>query len=107
MMTIPMIHDPEPTIQDVLTVMNQFSTHVDEEFANVKVELTTIKSMMVTKPYLDDKLADLKAEFTGLVRKEDTKVSTIVSKLHTKNVFSDSDVQSINQIQVFAKRPTV
>lgn len=82
--------DTEPTIQDVLVAMNEFSTHVEAEFDHIKstmvtkdefyseldqikevmvtkdelkFELSKIKNVMVTKDYLDDKLADLRAEF--------------------------------------------
>ena len=88
--------DSDPTIQDVLDAMNAFSTHVDDEFAEVKTdmrdmkidihdlkidisdirtdisdingEMTGVKASMVTKDYLDDKLADLKGEIYETLR---------------------------------------
>lgn len=85
-----MTYDTEPTIQDLLIAMNQFSTHVDtelmeikstmvtkdnlhDELNNIKAEMVTkdylheelnkMKVTMVTKDYLDDKLSDLRGEF--------------------------------------------
>jgi hypothetical protein len=39
---------------------------------------------MVTKDYLDNKLADLRADFGGLVRKEDLKVDEVIDTLENK-----------------------
>ncbi len=36
---------------------------------------------MVTKDYLDEKLADLRGDLTILIRKEDTKLKTLVEVL--------------------------
>lgn len=75
-----MNHDTEPTIQDVLIAINQFSADIDDRFVNIDTELMEIKSTMVTKDYLheelgklkitmvtkdylDDKLSDLRGEF--------------------------------------------
>lgn len=85
-----MNHDTEPTIQDLLIAMNQFSAHVDTELFEMKYELSGVKNelsgmrgslsqmvskdylhdelgkmkvTMVTKDYLDDKLSDLCGEF--------------------------------------------
>ena len=65
-----MSHEPEPTIQDVLVAMNQFSNNVEERFAGIESDLGTIKGVMntamVTKNYLDDKKSDLQGDLTTL-----------------------------------------
>ena len=101
-----MLHDTEPTIQDVLVAMNKFSNQMENRFDNIEFDMATIKSTMVTKSYLDDKIADMKGDYTGLIRREDRKVNTIVSVLRRKSQLSNDDLNKINQVEVFAKRPT-
>ncbi len=55
-----MTQDTEPTIQDVLIAINQFSTDIDDRFVNIDAELTTIKSTMVTKDHFETELAIIK-----------------------------------------------
>ena len=64
----------EPTNQDILQAIGVFSNTVDKR-------LNTIESTMVTKDYLDEKLADLRGDLTILIRKEDTKLKTLVEVL--------------------------
>lgn len=100
-------NDTEPTIQDVLNVLNHFSTHtdgqfssIDEQFEKVHSEIATIKSSMVTKDYLDDKLSDLKGELISTIRREDQKINLVVTTLHRKKLLSSNDLKPINQIKV-------
>lgn len=98
-----MSKDIEPTIQDVLSAINEFSTYVennmvkktdfDQEIASLKSDTNTIQTTMVTqnglnqeldqirgrlvqvvtKDYLDDKLADFRGEFivqTNIIKKK-------------------------------------
>ena len=58
---------------------------------------------MVTKNYLDDKLADLRGDLVVLVRKEDRKVIKLVEILRTKNVLVDKDVSEILKLEPFAR----
>lgn len=59
----------------VLEAIHELSTQMDTRFETVEREITMIKSTMVTKDYLDDKLSDLKGDLVVLMRKEDRKVS--------------------------------
>lgn len=84
----PTILDVMRSVQDVLDTLNVFATHVDGEFREVKTDLhslnarvTTIESTMVTKNYLDDKIADLRGDLVLLARKGNTKLSTLVEEL--------------------------
>ncbi len=45
----------EPTIRDVLDILQSHATHVDQQFAE-------IKKTMVTKTYLDERIADLRGD---------------------------------------------
>lgn len=46
-----------------------------DEVKGIKGEVGTIKATMVTKNYLDDKLADLRGDLVVMMRKEDSKVA--------------------------------
>ncbi|MFA4830699.1 MAG: hypothetical protein WC862_02370 [Patescibacteria group bacterium] len=92
---------------EILEAINDFSTNVDKRFTKIesdimvmKSDITTIKSTMVTKDYLDEKLGDLRGDLTVLMRKEDTKVAMLVKILRTRNVITEEDKQ-----QIFAMEP--
>ncbi|MBI2416179.1 MAG: hypothetical protein HYV33_06000 [Candidatus Kerfeldbacteria bacterium] len=104
----------EPTIKDVLVAMSDFSSHVDQRFDrlenrmdrmegrqdNMEGRLDKIEATMVTKDYLDDKLADLKGDLTVLIRKEDHKMTALVKLLHHKQILSEQEAD-----QIFAMEP--
>lgn len=70
---------------------------------NLQEEVGIIKSTMVTKDYLDEKLTDLRGDLVVLVRKEDTKLNTLVNVLHTKRVLDDRDVGHIQAMEPFSR----
>jgi len=87
----------EPTISDVLEAIGDFSSKVDERFKR-------IESQMVTKEYLDDKLINLKADLTVVMRKEDHKLEALTKLLATKKVITDADANSILSLEPFPQR---
>lgn len=96
------MNDGQPTLHDVLEAVSELSTAVDLRFdrlekdmTTVKGDITTIKSTMVTKDYLDIKLADMKGDMVLLMRKEDNKVVALVELLQKKSIISQSDAQKI------------
>ena len=94
-------NNTETTLDDVLGAVNDFSTKVDGRFDKIENEITGIKSTMVTKAYLDDKLADLKGDLTVLMRKEDTKLKALVDILAEKKVLNDEDKKRIFTMEPF------
>lgn len=85
----------EPTTTDILQAIHSFSSDVDKRFdgidkrfenidgkfvsinkrfENIENDLKIVKSTMVTKAYLDEKLLDLRGDMTVLIRKEDNKL---------------------------------
>jgi hypothetical protein len=56
---------------------------------------------MVTKDYLDEKLADLQGDLTVLMRKEDTKLKTLVEILIEKQVLSNEDKKRLFVMEPF------
>ena len=111
------------TVDSLADAFNTYATHTDSQISRIdntmtkiqsdmnemksgmvtmKSDITTIKSTMVTKSYLDDKIADVKGELITTIRKEDTKVKTVVEKLVTKKIFSNQDKKDIEIMPPFA-----
>jgi archaellum component FlaC len=112
----------EPTISDVLDAIGDFSTKVDGRFERIESEIGVIKSeivgiksditgmksdivgiknQMVTKAYLDDKLIDLKADLTVVMRKEDHKLEALTRLLAAKKIISETDANGILSLEPF------
>ncbi len=56
---------------------------------------------MVTKDYLDDKLADLRGDLVVLLRKEDNKFGALVTELLKEEVISQDAAKRILQMEPF------
>lgn len=84
----------EPTTKDILEAINVFSDSVDERFN--KIEAT-----MVTKEYLDDKLADLRGDMVVLTRKEDVKLRALAEILHKHQVISNDELKQVLLMEPF------
>lgn len=65
--------------------------------------LDKIESQMVTKSYLDDKLADLEGTVVVRQRKEDQKVNLLIDLLRRKSVLEKADVDQLQEFQVFPR----
>lgn len=60
---------------------------------------------MVTKDYLDDKMADLRGDLVVLTRKEDTKLRALVDILKEKSVLNIEEAKKILGMEPFAQLP--
>lgn len=74
-----------------------------EEFDELKKEVAKIQATMVTKDYLDEKLADLRGDLVVLMRKEDTKLKALIGLLKRKNVISEEDTKELLTMEPFAE----
>lgn len=54
---------------------------IKSDIGSMKSDIISIKSRMVTKDYLDDKIADLRGDLVLLARKGNTKLSILVEDL--------------------------
>ena len=97
-------------VADILEAINEFSTKVDEKFVKVDEKFVKvgerfnkIEATMVTKDYLDDKLADLRGDLVILMRKEDTKVGKLIEILKRRKVISEDETKEILSMEPFAK----
>lgn len=103
----------------VKTVNNQHSASLDDVYEAVtfikdnavmrdefKAEISQINgkmATMVTKDYLDEKMSDLRGDLVVMMRKEDTKLKTLVGVLKKKSVLDNSDVKKIYSMEPFAQ----
>ena len=91
----------ESTIYEVLSAVNEFATNVEGRFNKIDKRLTKIESTMVTKEYLDEKLSDLRGDLTILIRKEDTKLKTVIDILFEKKIFTEADKKRVLTLEPF------
>ena len=115
-------------IQDILETINAFASHTEDRFLNIdarfnavdsrfnnvdlkldQVEnrLTSVESQMVTKAYLDDKLADLRGDLTGYDRKQDKKVDFLTKTLENKKYLSPKEAEAVVVMSPFPQAPKV
>jgi uncharacterized protein YoxC len=62
-----------------------------------------LRNQMVTKDYLDDKLADLKGFFVQNIRIEDNKVNHLISIHEKKKHLNKKEVGELKKFQIFPK----
>jgi len=74
---------------------------IDERFDSIDKRLNKIEATMVTKDYLDDKLADLRGDLVVLMRKEDKKLQTLVDVLLKRKVISEKEKNHILSMEPF------
>lgn len=70
---------------------------------NITPVLDEMRSQMVTRSYLDDKLAELEGTATVRQRKEDQKLNLLIDLLHRKALLQDNEVAELQEIQVFPR----
>ncbi|HAZ28247.1 MAG TPA: hypothetical protein DCY48_00510 [Candidatus Magasanikbacteria bacterium] len=65
-------------------------------------EIKGIRSVMVTKDYLDEKMADFRGDMVIVMRKGDTKLRALVDILKHKRVLSEKDVTKLKRMEPFS-----
>lgn len=99
--------DNQPTTQDILEAINEFSSRVDERFEKIDERFEKIENTMVTKidlaDRLNEKLSELHADLVTLTRKEDKKLGTTVELLAEKCVFTKDEANNILAMEPFPK----
>ena len=105
----------ENTNTEILQAVNSYATQNDQrlhaiesdigsmksDIGSMKSDIGSMKALMVTKDYLDDKLADLKGDLVVLMRKEDAKLTALVDVLQKRKVISSEDAKAILSLQPF------
>lgn len=77
--------------------------HLDQRVGKLEHEVGQMRAEMVTKSYLDDKLAELEGGLIAKLRKEDTKLNHLVDMLKQKKVLTEQDAKQLAEIQVFPR----
>lgn len=67
--------------QEILEAIQSFSEHVDGRLNRLETDVTKIKATMVTKDYLDEKLAIHHSDLVLRMQKEDKKTLELARKL--------------------------
>lgn len=67
----------------------------------MKTDIHGMKAEMVTKSYLDDKLADLEGSVVVRQRKEDKKLNLLIDFLRQKNILEEKEIKMLKDFQVF------
>ena len=88
-------------INEIFTQMDGKISQMDGKISQMDGRLTKIEATMVTKDYLDEKLADLRGDMVILTRKEDAKVRKLVDILHKRKVITQKDAEQINAMEPF------
>lgn len=83
------------------SVRSEFRGDIADVKNELKGDLAIIRSQMVTKSYLDDKLADLEGGVVTRQRKEDHKVNLLIEFLKKKKILGKSELKMLREIQVF------
>ena len=109
--------EKETSKNEILEAINEFSNRVDDKFDkvderfdkvdkrfdNLEGRVGKIEATMVTKDYLDEKLADLRGDLVVLMRKEDTKVVKLIEILKRRKVITEIEEKEILSMEPFAK----
>lgn len=102
--------EKEASKNEILEAINNFSTSIDGKISNMQSDITSIKSEigwiksnMVTKDFLDEKIADLRGDLVVLVRKEDTKLLKLVDILKERKLISAEEATVVLSMEPFAK----
>lgn len=74
---------------------------VEGRLDRVEDRLDYLESTVVTKDYLDDKLADLHGKLVTLVRREDDKVNVLVDTLGGHGVLPAADAARVRKLGPF------
>jgi hypothetical protein len=96
---------------EILEAIHTFAGSVDQRFdkielemGSMKQEMGSMKAQMVTKDYLDDKLADLRGDLMVIARKSDQKDSALVKNLAKNKVISKDEAGSILAMSPFSRQ---
>ena len=74
---------------------------VDKRFEQVDKRFDKIEGEMVTKEYLDEKLADLRGDMVVLMRKGDRKLTHLVKILKNKQVLDQEEAEELLTMEPF------
>ncbi len=86
---------------DVQRRFDEAKVDVQRQFGEVKAEISAIKANMVTRDYLDEKLADMRGDLVVLLRKEDNKLGALITELIRRDVITQDAAVKILSLEPF------
>ena len=106
------------TQSEILEAMQEFSSEVDrrfdavdrrfeavdKRFDRIEGRLTSVENKMVTKAYLDDKLADEGVRYGGMIRETNEKVYAMADHLVAEKSLTTSSSSRIKLMNPFPRR---
>lgn len=86
-------------------IVDLMENSIAPQFDELRSGITKIRSEMVTKDYLDNKLADLEGGTISRLRKEDNKIDKLLKILEAKSILSSDEARSFDEFKVFPRLP--
>lgn len=99
--TLKDVYDIVSFMKDNVVTRQEFHEGINGLRNELKGEIDSIRSVMVTKDYLDEKLYDLRGDLIVTIRKEDSKLSALVELLKQKQVITTDEVKSLMAMEPF------
>jgi len=90
------IDNTNEVVNELVEVVNDYATNTDRR-------LDKIEATMVTRDYLDRKMANMKGDLVAMIRDEDKKLGITVETLAEKKVISKDDEKRILSMEPFPK----
>ena len=90
------IDDTNQVVNELVETINDYATNTDRR-------LDKIEATMVTRDYLDRKMADMKGDLVAMIRDEDKKLGITVETLAGKKVISEDEKKKILSMEPFPK----
>jgi len=78
-----------------------------QDVGSLKLKVGSIQAQMVTKSYLDDKLADLRGDLISNDRKQDKKIDFLTRTLESKKVLTAKEADAIISLSPFPRPPKI
>lgn len=74
-----------------------------QDISSNRNDMQSIKSTMVTKDYLDEKISDLRGDLVVMIRKEDNKVHWLGNMMKKKKIISAAEHAEFEKLEPFAR----
>lgn len=86
--------------REILEAIHAFAEQVDQRFGRLEAEVSSVKSQMATKDYIDRRIGELRGDLVLMTRKEDVKLSALVEEL-----VSEGSLQRYTADRILAMEP--
>ena len=99
------INKPEITLEDLAIMVKIGFDALDKKFEEMDTKmdskLNKLKTQLVTKDYLDEKIADLRGDLVLIIRGEDKKIMKLVEILSRKNILNETEQHELITMKPF------